>query len=69
MKHKIKINNSIGQVYYISKFKIQTDYSFNYKELEYIQYKLEGIIQELKIMNKQNEEYKKRIKEINNESK
>ena len=52
MEHKIKIDNSIGQVYYISKFKIHTDYSFNYKELEWIQYKLECIVQELKIINK-----------------
>ena len=52
MKHKVKLDNSIGQMYYVSKFKIETPYGFTYKELLYIQYKLETIVEELKIMNK-----------------
>jgi hypothetical protein len=55
MKYKAKLDNSTGQLYYVSEFKIETPYSFNYKELLYIQYKLETIVEELKIMNKKNE--------------
>jgi hypothetical protein len=55
MKYKTKLDNSTGQLYYISQFKIETPYSFTYKELLYIQYKLETIVEEIKIINKKNE--------------
>jgi hypothetical protein len=56
MKYKTKLDNSTGQLYYISEFKIETSYSFTYKELLYIQYELEVVIQKLKIINKKQNE-------------
>lgn len=48
MKQKIKIDNSQGTIFYTSKFKIKTHFAINYKELLYIQYRLEEVVQELK---------------------